>query len=87
MRTLVALANSDGHANSAEKARPHGPALTTRELEVLRLVADGADNATIGRELSISGHTVKHYVTNIFEKLEVRSRVEAAVYAVRTGLV
>jgi DNA-binding NarL/FixJ family response regulator len=62
-------------------------ALTPRELQVLRLIADGADNAAIGRELSISPHTVKQYVTNILEKLGVRSRVQAAVYAVRAGLV
>jgi DNA-binding NarL/FixJ family response regulator len=54
---------------------------------VLRLLAQGADNITIGLELSISPHTVKQYVTNIFEKLGVRSRVQAAVYAVRSGLV
>lgn len=62
------------------------PTLTERELEVLRLIVDGADNATIGRELSISKHTVKQYVTNILEKLGVNSRVEAAVYAVRNGI-
>jgi DNA-binding NarL/FixJ family response regulator len=62
-------------------------ALTPREIEVLRLLAQGADNSTIGLELSISPHTVKQYVTNIFEKLGVRSRVQAAVYAVRSGLV
>ena len=62
-------------------------ALTPREIEVLRLLAQGADNITIGLELSISPHTVKQYVTNIFEKLGVRSRVQAAVYAVRSGLV
>ncbi|HWY90271.1 MAG TPA: response regulator transcription factor [Solirubrobacteraceae bacterium] len=62
-------------------------ALTPREIEVLRLLAQGADNTTIGLELSISPHTVKQYVTNIFEKLGVHSRVQAAVYAVRSGLV
>lgn len=61
--------------------------LTPRETEVLRLIADGADNVSIGYELSISPHTVKQYVTNIFEKLGVRSRVQAAVHAVRVGLV
>ncbi len=64
-----------------------GPALTPREGEVLRLIVAGADNAAIGRELSISPHTVKQYVTNIFEKLGVHSRVQAAVYAVRADLV
>jgi DNA-binding NarL/FixJ family response regulator len=64
-----------------------GVPLTTRETEVLRLIVGGADNASIGRELSISPHTVKQYVTNIFEKLDVHSRVQAAVCAVRAGLV
>jgi len=61
--------------------------LTPREVDVLRLIAEGADNVAIGLALSISPHTVKQYVTNIFEKLGVRSRVQAAVYAVRAGLV
>jgi DNA-binding NarL/FixJ family response regulator len=54
---------------------------------VLRLLVDGADNAAIGLKLSISRHTVKQHVTNIFEKLDVHSRVEAAVFAVRADLV
>ena len=62
-------------------------ALTPREIEVLRLISEGADNVAIGTALSISPHTVKQYVTNIFEKLGVRSRVQAAVYAVRAGIV
>jgi DNA-binding NarL/FixJ family response regulator len=60
--------------------------LTARETEVLRLIADGADNVAIGQELSISHHTVKRYVKNIFEKMGVGSRVQAAVHAVRVGL-
>ncbi len=63
------------------------PALSPREIEVLRMISEGADNTAIGAALSISPHTVKQYVTNIFEKLGVRSRVQAAVYAVRAGLV
>ncbi len=63
------------------------PALTPREQEVLRLIVKGADNVAIGQELSISPHTVKQYVTNIFEKLGVHSRVQAAVHAVRAELV
>jgi two-component system NarL family response regulator len=61
--------------------------LTPREEAVLRLIAQGADNVAIGAELSISPHTVKQHVTNIFEKLGVHSRVQAAVYAVRAGWV
>jgi DNA-binding NarL/FixJ family response regulator len=78
-------ARSDGAAAAAQ-ANADLPALTARETDVLRLVVDGADNAAIGRALSISPHTVKQYMTNIFEKLEVNSRVQAAVYAVRSGL-
>lgn len=86
-------ANTDANAVRArvkageEAAMDERPALTPREEEVLRLIAQGADNVAIGLELSISPHTVKQYVTNIFEKLGVRSRVQAAVYAVRAGLV
>jgi DNA-binding NarL/FixJ family response regulator len=78
-------AREDGAAAVAH-ASTALPALTARETDVLRLVVDGADNAAIGRALSISPHTVKQYMTNIFEKLEVNSRVQAAVYAVRSGL-
>ncbi|HEY7960979.1 MAG TPA: response regulator transcription factor [Solirubrobacteraceae bacterium] len=69
-----------------QNARDRAP-LTPRETEVLRLIAEGENNVSIGRELSISPHTVKQYVTNIFEKLGVCSRVQAAVHAVRVGLV
>ncbi len=85
VRALVARVRAGNDA--AEQAGSDGLALTARELEVIRLIADGADNAAIGRELSISKHTVKQYVTNIFEKLGVQSRVQAAVFAVRKGLV
>jgi DNA-binding NarL/FixJ family response regulator len=74
------------HAQAGVQGARDGIALTARETEVLRLIADGADNVAIGRELSISHHTVKSYVTNIFEKLGVGSRVQAAVHAVRVGL-
>jgi DNA-binding NarL/FixJ family response regulator len=71
---------------AVQEVRTDLPALTERETEVLRLLVDGADNATIGGKLSISPHTVKQYMTNIFEKLGVKGRVQAAVYAVRAGL-
>jgi DNA-binding NarL/FixJ family response regulator len=61
--------------------------LSGRESEVLRMIVAGADNAEIGKALSISRHTAKQHVTNIFDKLGVRSRVEAAVLAVREKLV
>jgi DNA-binding NarL/FixJ family response regulator len=86
-QTLISRALSNRLENgAAERAKVHLPVLTARETEVLRLLVEGADNATIGRELSISPHTVKQYMTNIFEKLEVSGRVQAAVYAARAGL-
>jgi len=61
--------------------------LTTREQEVLRLVVKGKTNQAIATELDISEKTVEKHVGEIFVKLGVTSRVEAAVYAVRSGLV
>ncbi len=75
------------HVRAGARGEDDRKALTPREQDVLRLMADGADNATIGHALSISPHTVKQYAGSIFEKLGVRSRVQAAVHAVRVGLV
>ncbi|MGH1563397.1 response regulator [Mumia sp. DW29H23] len=65
---------------------PRGTKLSERELEVLRLVALGHNNREIARALFISENTVKNHVRNILEKLQLRSRVEAATYAVRERL-
>ena len=59
------------------------PRLTERELEVLKLVARGMANKDIARALFISENTVKNHVRNILEKLQLHSRMEAAMYAVR----
>jgi two-component system NarL family response regulator len=59
------------------------PRLTERELEVLKLVAQGLSNREIAGELFISENTVKNHVRNILEKLHLHSRMEAVVYAVR----
>jgi len=64
-----------------------GRRLTDRELEVLRLIARGMSNKDIAAELVIAENTVRNHVRNILEKLQVRSRVEAAMYAVREKLV
>ena len=61
--------------------------LSPRELEVLQLVARGLDNGEIAAELSISPRTAKNHVSNILAKLEVPNRIQAATYAVRSGLV
>jgi DNA-binding NarL/FixJ family response regulator len=64
-----------------------GQKLTPREEAVLRLVVDGKTNQAIAADLGISEKTVEKYMGEIFSKLNVASRVEAAVYAVRAGLV
>ncbi len=61
--------------------------LTERETQVLRLVVDGKTNQEIGYELGISQKTVEKHLESVFAKLNVSSRVEAAVLAVRNGLV
>ena len=61
--------------------------LSVREKEVLRLVVDGKDNATIAQELFISPYTVKNHISNILLKLHVENRLQAAVCAVRDSLV
>ena len=61
--------------------------LTGREGEVLKLVVEGKTNQEIGLALGISEKTVEKHLDGVFTKLQVRSRVEAAVYAVREGLV
>ncbi len=62
------------------------PRLTERELQVLKLVAQGMSNRDIATELYISENTVKNHVRNILEKLHLHSRMEAVVYAVREKL-
>jgi two-component system NarL family response regulator len=62
------------------------PRLTERELEVLRLVAQGLNNREIAKRLFISENTVKNHVRNILEKLQLHSRMEAVMYAVREKL-
>ncbi len=76
----------------AARIRPvDGPsddvALSPREVEVLRLSADGRSNSEIAGALFLSQETVKTYVSRILTKLDLRDRVQAAIYAYRRGLV
>jgi DNA-binding NarL/FixJ family response regulator len=67
-----------------------GPAtdeLSTRELEVLRLLVSGASNKELAARLELSEHTIKSHLSHIFEKLGVKSRTEAATVALQRGLV
>jgi DNA-binding NarL/FixJ family response regulator len=61
--------------------------LSDREIEVLKLIANGNDNAQIALELHISPKTVKNHISNILMKLQIENRIQAAVYAVRSGIV
>jgi two-component system, NarL family, nitrate/nitrite response regulator NarL len=68
---------------SADEDRANGPlgVLTGREQQILEGIASGLSNKEIGQKLALSEKTVKHYVTNILQKLHVRNRVEAALLA------
>ncbi len=68
---------------SGPPSRPTIPELTRRETEVLRLLAHSLNNREIGERLFITENTVKNHVRKILEKLQVHSRTEAAIYAVR----
>lgn len=61
--------------------------LSEREIEVLKLIANGKDNAQIAADLHISPKTVKNHISNILMKLQIENRIQAAVYAVRSGIV
>ena len=61
--------------------------LSERELDVLRLIANGKDNSEIAEALHISPKTVKNHISNILMKLQIENRIQAAVYAVRSGIV
>jgi Response regulator containing a CheY-like receiver domain and an HTH DNA-binding domain len=61
--------------------------LTSRETEILALIAEGKSNKEIAAELFISVNTVKVHVSNIFQKIEVSSRTEATLYAIENGIV
>ncbi len=69
------------------RRRPDGQLLTPREQEVLRLIARGRPNKVIARDLGLSEKTVKTHVSNILGKLGLTDRTQAAIYAVREGLV
>jgi DNA-binding NarL/FixJ family response regulator len=68
------------------KAADRSAGLSAREIEVLRLVADGLNNQTIGERLFLSEHTVHRHVANILNKLSVSSRAAAVAQAARRGL-
>jgi DNA-binding NarL/FixJ family response regulator len=75
------------HGKSEDAAETIRAELSDREIEVLKLIANGKDNAQIAGELFISPKTVKNHISNILMKLQIDNRIQAAVYAVRSGIV
>ena len=67
--------------------REEGKAITSREMDILKLLARGLSNKEIASELSISEKTVKNHITSIFRKIKVEDRTQAVLYAVKHHLV
>jgi DNA-binding NarL/FixJ family response regulator len=78
---LGRLRGQAGPRDGADEAK-----LSERELDILRLVAEGCDNDQIAERLFLSPRTVKNHVSSILAKLDMDNRVQAAVYAVRRGI-
>jgi DNA-binding CsgD family transcriptional regulator len=79
----VAVISRDPH-NAIE---PHGLELTARERDVLALMAEGASNKTIARQLGISVHTAKFHVGSLLDKLDATGRTDAVAHAARRGVI
>jgi DNA-binding NarL/FixJ family response regulator len=74
------------HASVDADAQAVSSSLTRRERQIIETVVDGQTNRDIAATLGISEYTVKHHLTNIFDKLGVYNRVELVLYAINTGL-
>jgi DNA-binding NarL/FixJ family response regulator len=75
-----------GKVDAWARGEPPG-GLTQREIDVLRLVAEGYTNARIAHEMSIAERTVAFHVSNVLEKLDAESRLDAAMWAKDQGIV
>ena len=82
-KVLERLRTSSGSGPEAKAIRSE---LSDREMQVLKLIASGQDNAQIAADLHISPKTVKNHISNIFMKLQIENRIQAAVLAVRSGI-
>jgi len=83
---MLATKVLDKFSELAKKEKP-SHRLTPRELQILRLLADGKSNKELAAELFISEKTVKTHITHIFEKLNVRDRTEAVMSALKKGII
>src|SRR5205085_412587 len=84
---VLTISDQDGDVMEAIFAGACGYLLKDRAIEVLKLIANGKDNAQIAADLHISPKTVKNHISNILMKLQIDNRIQAAVYAVRSGIV
>lgn len=66
--------------------RPAAPALTPREVEIVRALAKGLDNRTLAEQLSVSEKTIKNHLTRVYEKLGVKNRTQAVLFCQQLGL-
>ena len=83
------ILNEFSHLSDRRTVKSPRPAqeLTKREIEIIRRIADGKTNKEVGNILNISEKTVKNHVRNIFQKLGVDDRTQAAIYAIKKGLI
>jgi DNA-binding NarL/FixJ family response regulator len=84
---ILGEASTGGPAATRVEAERGAPALTDRQIEVLRLIAEGRTNLTIALELGLSEKTVKAHVTSIFRAMNVLNRTQAAALARSSGLI
>ncbi len=84
---LVKKANRIKNGNNKNNIKEEKNQLTKRELEVLKLITEGLLNKEIAHKLCISEKTVKNHVSNIFKKIDVYDRTQAAVYAIKEKIV
>jgi DNA-binding NarL/FixJ family response regulator len=88
VQTGLLVVHPEALAPAVPAAAPHGgrQALTSREREILELIAEGANNRLVAARLAISRHTVKFHVASILVKLGARSRTEAVTLGLRAGV-
>jgi DNA-binding NarL/FixJ family response regulator len=98
MRAVKMVAGGDAYVDprvaggllrrrSLSNGRPDLDELSVRETEVIRLIAEGLSNKEISARLSLSEKTVKNHISRIFSKLNIYARAQAAVHAIKIGLV
>ncbi len=82
---LEQVINELSHATRPSNLKDDVPAFTPQEIRILQLITEGLDNGTIAEILSLSTNTIKSHVRNIFTKLGVSDRTQAAIWAIRRG--